>query len=111
MTDPAAAKSMRWKLPLVIALTVVMVALVLAHVQRVNGTWYWWWAWRRLTFWIYPAMLLAAAPFVVAQYFYLRGRKGPALVFLSIAVFTMELTALAMQPPTFLRRLPLIVMN
>ncbi len=102
----------RLKLALVLLVAGVMIALILLHVPGVNGPWYWWWPWRRLTWVLYAAMLLAAIPFVFAQWLYARGRRiGWAVACLALATLCLELTALALQPPTGLRRLPLIVQN
>jgi hypothetical protein len=101
-----------WRLWVVVIATLVLAGLVLAHVHRVNGPWYWRWSWRRLSFWLYPAMLVAATPFVVAQVIYARrGSRRLAVLCLALATLSLEPTALAFQPPTLLRRLPLIVQN
>ena len=91
----------------VIALTAAMTALVLLHVYGVNGPWYWKWSWRRLPAWpLYASMLLTAAvPFGLAQYLYLRGgRIWLAVVMLAATTLALQLTAIAHQPPTGLRR-------
>ncbi len=114
MTEPHIKQSSEraWHLAVILLTTAVLVALVLAHLHRVNGPWYWRWSWRRLSFWLYPAMLVAAAPFVVAQLIYARGgSRRLAVACLAAASLTLELTALSFQPPTLLRRLPLIVQN
>ena len=104
--------SVRLKLTLVVLLTAVMAALILAQVKGVNGPWYWWWPWRRVSFWpLYPAMFLASSPFVAAQFLWSKGRRRPALACLFAATLFLMLTALACQPPTGLRRLPLIVQS
>ena len=99
------------KLALVVALTLVMTALILAHTKHVNGPWYWTWSWRRLTGWVYPAMALAAMPFAVAQFLWLRSRPRAAIACLCLATLLLILTAMALQPPIGLRRIPLIVQN
>ncbi len=102
---------MRFKLASILVLTAVMGALVLLHVEHINGPWYWLWAWRRLNAWIYPAMLLAAAPFALAQYLWIRRAQRAALACLFAATLLLMLTAIAFQPPTCLRRLTAIVEN
>jgi hypothetical protein len=97
------------KLAVVLLLTAVIVALVLLHVPGVNGPWYWQWTWRRLSWWVWPAMLAAAAPFAAAQWANVRGRIKSALLLLALATLCLELTALAFQPPAGLRRLAAIV--
>src|SRR4051794_6919979 len=86
--------------PLVVGTTAVLVALVMRHVRGVNGPWYWHWMWRRLP-WIglYPLMLVAAAPFVAAQWAYLRGRVKSAVALLALATLCLQFAALAFQPP------------
>jgi hypothetical protein len=95
-----------------------MAALVMLQVHGVNGPRYWKWSWReapqwRLSPWpLYASMLLAAAPFAAAQYIYLaHGRLKIAVALLALATLTLELTALAHQPPVGLRRLVAIVEN
>jgi hypothetical protein len=101
-----------FKLAAVVALTLLISALILAHVTHVNGPWYWTWSWRRLTIWIYPAMALAATPFALAQILWARGRRRrSALACLVASTLLLMLTAIALQPPTGLRRIPLIVQN
>ncbi len=99
------------KLALVIAVTLIMAALILAHVKHVNGPWYWTWSWRRLTWWLYPAMLLAATPFALAQWLWQRQRRRLARACLVLSTLALTLVAMAIQPPTGLRRIPLIVQN
>src|SRR3954466_15575718 len=102
----------RGKLILILLVTAAATALLLRHHPGVNGPWYWWWPWRRMGFWpLYPAMLLAGTPFVLAQVLWMRGRTRRALLCLFASTLLLMLTALALQPPTGLRRLPLIVQN
>jgi hypothetical protein len=55
------------KFAIVLAIALVMSALIALHVRGVNGPWYWFWTWRRLSpFPLYAAMLLAAAPVLLA---------------------------------------------
>jgi hypothetical protein len=100
-----------WKLGLIVGLTAVMAVLVLRHIRHVNGPWYWTWSWRRLTFWLYPAMALAGAPFALGQVLWVRGRRRAALAALFASTLLLMLTAMALQPPTGLRRLPPIIYN
>lgn len=103
----------RPKLALVILLTAGMAALVLVHAPGVNGPWYWKWSWRRLPAWpLYGSMLLAALPFVLAQAVYLRRHKlKMAIGLLAVSTLSLQLTAIAHQPPTGFHRLPAIVQN
>lgn len=101
-----------WRSALVIIFAITMAALVIAHVRRVNGPWYWTWSWRRLNgLWLYPAMLAAAAPFVVAQILFNRGRRRAALVCLAAAALALQLTALSFQPPGLIDRMTIIVQH
>ena len=102
------------RLALVLLLTAVMAGLVLGHVYGINGPWYWKWSWRRLPAWpLYASMLVAAAvPFGLSQWAWLRAhRRKLAVALLAVTTLSLELTALAHQPPTALRRLPAIVQN
>ena len=100
------------KLAGVILVALVMSVLVLCHVHGVNGPWYWIWSWRRLSWWIYPAMTATAlAPFALAQWAYLKNRLKLALVLLATTTFALQLVALAFQPPVGLHRLVDIVQS
>src|SRR4051794_1129034 len=104
--------SARVKTGLVVLVTAVMASLILAHVRGINGPWYWWWPWRRLSgLALVPAMMVAGVPFVIGQILWTRGRRRVALGCLFAASLCLMLAALACQPPTGLRRLPLIVQN
>ena len=117
MTDaPSQRRSMTIpppaKLICVILLALTMTVLVVCHVHGVNGPWYWIWSWRRLSWWIYPAMIATAAlPFAAAQWAFLRNRLKLALVLLAATTFALELVALAFQPPVGLHRLVAIVQS
>ena len=103
----------RVKLSIVVAVTVVMAGLVLAHVPWVNGPWYWRWPYRRLSVWpLVPLVLVSAAPFFVAQY--LHARKGwksaRALPLLMLGTFALMLVTCFCQPLHF-RRIAAIIEN
>ena len=100
----------RWKLISVILLTALMATLIVCHVHDVNGPWYWKWSWRRLAWWIYLDLILAASPFAVAQWAREKGRLKLALTMLVVATMTLELSAISFQG-VGIRRLPLIVAN
>ncbi len=100
MQSPPPIPSRRANILLAIALVVaaVMVGLVIAHTPGVNGPWYWRWAWRRLSFRIYPLMALAVIPFFVAQWaFHQHGRVRSGIVLLMLATFCLELAAISPQ--------------
>src|SRR4051812_19097447 len=107
----------RLKPGLVIAATLATLALILSHAHGVNGPWYWHWPWRRLSWEIWPAMIAAAAPIFLAQYLFRRHRRqsrlAVALVILALGTLSLELTAIAFQPPAAppMRRLPLLVLH
>src|SRR5439155_1133333 len=60
---------------------------------------------------LYPAMALAAAPFVLGQFLWSARRRRAAVACLFASTLLLMLTALALQPPTGLRRIALIVQN
>jgi len=99
------------RLTLVVLLTLVMAALVIAHVRGVNGPWYWKWGWRRLAWWSYAAMLPPLGVFALAQRLYLRGRLRTALAMLFAATLTLQFAALAAQPGGGIGRLRLLVQS
>lgn len=106
--------SVRLKLFAVIALTIAAAALVMAHVNGVNGPSYWRWPWRRLTtFPLYGWMTAAALPFFVGQFIYGNGilRRRLALALVTVSALALELAAIATQPPGGLRRAVIIVEN
>src|SRR4051812_5360227 len=80
----------RYKTLLVILLTIAMAALVILHLKHLNGPWYWIWSWRRLPWVLYPAMLVAGAPFCVAQWLCGKGKLRPALIALAIATLSLQ---------------------
>lgn len=107
------ARAERIGLAVVIAVTALMAALVLAHVPYVNGPWYWKWPWRRLGFWpLYPAAILAAVPFFAAQWLYAKRswRATRVLPLLMATTFALMLVTAFCQPHGF-RRVGLIVEN
>lgn len=120
MPDPAPSRcppatttaDWRWKLALVVLVAAVMVGLTLAHVKGVNGPWYWVWPWRRLSWVLYPLMLVAAAPFFIAQWLYARGRVSlkSSLLLVMLATLCLQLAAISQQP-LGLKRIQAIVEN
>jgi hypothetical protein len=40
--------SARWRLGLVVLVTLITATLVALHVRRINGQWYWVWEWRHV---------------------------------------------------------------
>lgn len=106
--------SFRLKLTAVIAMTVVMAALTLAHVHGVNGPWYWTWSWRRLS-WLrlYPVMLVGAAPFFLGQYLWWKNprRWRPALALVTLSALVLQIASATAQPPFGLKRMQLLVEN
>ncbi len=70
--------------------------LTVLHTPGLNGPWYWRWGWVRLDGWrLFPAMLLAAAPFFLAQRVYARDRSRVvfAVGLLMLSTLGLELTA------------------
>jgi hypothetical protein len=103
MSEPA-AKSVRWKLGLIVLIAVVMAVLTIAHVRGINGPWYWLWPWRRLGWAIYPALLVASIPFFLAQWLYARSvRIRYALLLLALGTFSLQIAAISVQPLGFPR--------
>jgi hypothetical protein len=112
MSEAPSKRSITIKLALVIALTLGMAYLVIAHTPGVNGPWYWIWSWRRLPVWpLAPLMLAASVPFWIGQWMHARRPDRPrrALLMLMLATLLLELAAIACQPPGGLTRLQLIV--
>jgi len=108
-----AAPAERMKLAIVIAATVVMACLVVAHAPWVNGPWYWKWPWRRLSVWpLYPVVALAAAPFFVAQHMYARRGWRPKRVvpLMMLSTLALMLVTCFCQPLHF-RRIAAIIEN
>lgn len=90
----------RWKLALVLLVAAVMIGLTLAHVKGINGPSYHVWSWRRLSGWVYPLMLVAAAPLLVAQWLYGLGRLSAkrALLLVMLATLCLQFAAISLQP-------------
>lgn len=106
----------RWLKPVVTAVVALALSVcVMAHVQGFNGPAYWTWPWRRLSpARLFPAMLLCAVPFAVAQLLYHRQRLGllPSLALVALSTLLLELVAIGMQGESFtLARIWRIVMN
>ena len=93
---------------LVVLLTLVMAALVIAHAKGVNGPWYWKWEWRRLPWWTYAAMLPPLAAFALAQRLHARGRTRVGLAMLFLTTLTLQFAALVPQPAGIKRLLLLV---
>lgn len=92
----------RWAAVLALAMA-AGVALSL-HWNPLAGPWYWDWPWRRIdTGRILPAMTLASVPFFAAQWLVARDRLGrvPALAFLALSTFLLQIVAIAIQGPGF----------
>lgn len=99
---------------LILAVGVTLGTLVILHTRGLNGPWYWRWRWQRIdAFRLYPAMLLAAAPFFLGQWVHARRRRtaaGLALVMLS--TFGLELASIGMQMDPFnLDRIAWVIEN
>ena len=102
----------RVKLFIIIAVTVVMAGLVLAHVPWVNGPWYWRWPYRRLSVWpLVPLVIASAAPFFVAQFLYaLKGKAARVIPLLMLSTFALMLVTCFCQPHGF-GRIAVIIEN
>jgi len=93
----------RIRLIVLVSVAVVLGLLVLLHVAGLNGPWYWTWGWRRLpAARLYATLLVAAAPFFVAQWVHVlrRGRTALAILLLMSAAFLMQVLALMNQNPS-----------
>src|SRR4051812_29289248 len=62
------SRPFRWKLCLLLGITIIMGLLTLAHVQGVNGPWYWKWQWRRMGWTIYPLVAAGSIPLLAAHW-------------------------------------------
>ena len=96
----------RIKLSIVLILTALLSAGLIAHVHWLNGPEYWKWPWRHVPAarW-YPPMLLAAAPLLLVASF-ARLRNIFALPLLMISMLGLQIAAAAMpESPPGLRRL------
>jgi hypothetical protein len=105
----------RIKPAIVIVATIALAALILAHTPWLNGPWYWKWPWREpmLRAWpLYPAAVLAAVPFFLAQWLYAKKgcRPRTVLPLLVLTTFALMLVAAFCLPHHF-RRIGLIVEN
>jgi hypothetical protein len=82
------------KLILLGVATAILAALVLFHVEGVNGTPGFLWLYRRVPWLsIYPGMLLAAVPFLVAQILLATSKRslvGKAIACMMLSTFAME---------------------
>ncbi|MEO6435337.1 MAG: hypothetical protein ABIP55_06195, partial [Tepidisphaeraceae bacterium] len=89
-----------------------MAALVLFHVEGVNGPWYWRWAWRRLGWETYPILLAASAPFFTGHWLYARGKISVrwAIALVMLAALCLQVGAVIPQP-LGLGRIPAVVQN
>src|SRR5262249_39773423 len=96
----------------VLAVAATMTVLVLAHVQGINGPWYWRWAWRRLGYGIYPLMLAGASPVLLAPWLQVKRAIRPApLVPLPMLGAVLMQAASLTQQPLGIARLAAIVEN
>jgi hypothetical protein len=101
----------RWRLSLVLIVAAAMAALVIGHVKWINGPWYHVWPWRRLSLWVYPAMLAAAIPFFIGQWLYARGHgAAKALALVMASTLCLQIAAICVQPLGF-NRIAAIVQN
>jgi hypothetical protein len=102
--DLFAGLQSHWRLLGVVLCTLTCSALLLAHVDGVNGPQYWQWAWRRLPgLRVYPLMLLAATPLFSGLALFGRRPDNPYLP-ISLAMLTMfalQLVGLGAQAQPF----------
>ena len=94
----------KWRFGFVVIVTIVMTVLIQLHVKRVNGPSYWKWSWRRLDYLpLYPAMLLSAVPFGLAQLHFLRLKQitTRSVVFLMMGTWFLQLVASGLQQTPF----------
>ena len=76
-TDPPRHEHAVWmKFIGVVLLAAVMLVLVVAHVWRVNGPWYWVWPWRHVPWARTACVALAASPVAAAVWVYSNPMRG-----------------------------------
>ncbi|HVT89749.1 MAG TPA: hypothetical protein VHD56_12915 [Tepidisphaeraceae bacterium] len=100
------ATESRLKVGSLVAGTIVLSALLLLHVQGVNGPSYWYWPWRRLAALpVYGCMALASMPFFIAQWIDRPTRLARAVaiaLLMSSALSLMVVSAMVIDnPPSF----------
>src|SRR2546429_96661 len=75
------------KFLIVVAITIVMAAMVIAHVHRVNGPWYWVWPWRRIpALRAYLGIFLAALPLLVGVLILQPAKRRPVILAIALVM-------------------------
>lgn len=93
-----------WRVVLLAVVSIVLTLLVLRHQPGLDGPWYSRWGWRQTSGWrIYPALLAAFAPLILAHALYARQRIGErgAIALSMISLLAMQLVYASLLGGTF----------